>query len=315
VANPRIINCEFSNNLGSGFSNRSEDNGIASPVFTNCIFSGNGEVAVSNFAMKGGDCNPALNSCQFINNSKGAIRNIADGRNDDLPTNCNPRMTNCLFKTNSSTSGFFSTTGFFNSGYQGILYNEALSGGKCNPIATNCEFDNNTGLAIRNFAYSVGICSPSFYNCLITKSTDGAIVNESRDSKLEPFIKNCTIGGNSGIAIFNKDFNFNSFTSFKPTIVNTIIWGNQAEINGTGSFIKNSIVKGSKPNGVWNPAFGTDAGNNLDVDPLYIDPGNANFNLQPCSPGFDIGSNADNETQFDLAGNIRLVNNQIDLGA
>ena len=64
------------------------------------------------------------------------------------------------------------------------------------------------------------------------------------------------------------------------------------------------------------------AGENIiDADPLFVDPNNLDFSLQSDSPAIDIGDNTTIENlsavgnNTDLAGNPRITNETVDLGA
>ena len=103
------------------------------------------------------------------------------------------------------------------------------------------------------------------------------------------------------------------------TIRNTIIWGNTASmyqnINMGNINYQYCLVGG-----------GTLSGNNiiLNTDPIFEDPANGNFRLNPCSPAIDTGSLAFYDVSsipnlsaitYDLGNNPRVFNEKIDLGA
>ncbi|MFN8348765.1 MAG: choice-of-anchor Q domain-containing protein [Spirosomataceae bacterium] len=129
-----------------------------------------------------------------------------------------------------------------------------------------------------------------------------------------------------------------------PTFKNSIFWGNTAgsapnnvEFVPAASWTQSphsfttsySIVQGSGGSGAgWNTAvYGTDGGNNLDVNPLFKDTndedgpddllrtGDDGFSLQSCSPALNVGTNSDIEST-DIAGNPRPYNAGVtDMGA
>jgi hypothetical protein len=106
-----------------------------------------------------------------------------------------------------------------------------------------------------------------------------------------------------------------------PMITNSIIWNNgSSEVlnnNGTPIF-KNSIIKDSGGSGSWNTAYGTDNGDNLDTDPLFVNAVSGDYTLQGCSPAIDTGDNAAWTTTTlitDIAGNTRPFNSTVDIGA
>jgi hypothetical protein len=115
-----------------------------------------------------------------------------------------------------------------------------------------------------------------------------------------------------------------------PQIQNSIIWGNTATSNGNNIFNNGvstvpvfaySLIEGSS--GGWG-SFGTDGGNNIDADPLFVNPVSAslapttagNYRLTYCSPAIDAGNNAYvGSITTDLDGNPRIFNSLVDLGA
>jgi hypothetical protein len=82
------------------------------------------------------------------------------------------------------------------------------------------------------------------------------------------------------------------------------------------------LVANSGGSSAWSTALGTDSGNNLDADPLFVlevDPLTApttagDLRLLTGSPAIDVGDDSANATTTDLAGNPRKVGT-IDLGA
>ena len=130
-------------------------------------------------------------------------------------------------------------------------------------------------------------------------------------------------------------FNFLS----NPTIVNTVFWNNEAagvtgtitatmqNVQGITPTISHSLVQGSGGSGAWDSGYGTDRGNNIDSDPLFdtpVDPSTAptllgNPQLQAGSPAIDAGNTVSytniSTVTTDLAGNDRIQNSVIDMGA
>jgi len=61
---------------------------------------------------------------------------------------------------------------------------------------------------------------------------------------------------------------------------------------------------------------GVSQGNNIDKDPLFVDSAGGNFQLSAGSPAIDTGDlNAPGLPTLDLAGNPRVANGQVDMGA
>jgi hypothetical protein len=89
------------------------------------------------------------------------------------------------------------------------------------------------------------------------------------------------------------------------TFVNTIIWGNDSygELDPANLSYTYSLVQGL-------PASGT----NLNEDPLFVDPDNGDFRLQPCSPAINAGDPTITGG-LDIAGRPRVQLGRIDMGA
>ncbi|NJO08143.1 MAG: hypothetical protein HC876_23020, partial [Chloroflexaceae bacterium] len=126
-----------------------------------------------------------------------------------------------------------------------------------------------------------------------------------------PTLINVTISGNSAGLGGGGVFNANS----SPSFTNSIIWGNNTQVSGGTPTYAYSLVQGETLVGTGNLPGTT--------DPLFIAPEPAssapttagNYRLQPTSPVRDVGNNAANSTSTDLAGNPRIFNITIDLGA
>jgi regulation of enolase protein 1 (concanavalin A-like superfamily) len=85
-----------------------------------------------------------------------------------------------------------------------------------------------------------------------------------------------------------------------------------------------SLIANSGGSGSWDSAIGTDGGNNIAADPLFVAPlapglnTGGDYRLQACSPAINAGSNAavPMGVTTDLDGNGRFFNNGIvDMGA
>jgi hypothetical protein len=239
----------------------------------------------------------------------------------------------------------------------GMVFNNA------SPTLINLTISKNTanvaGGGISNFNHS----SPEFTNVIISGNSanySGGIYNENSspifintlvsgnyaqfdgggmgNENSSPVLTNVTFSGNNaGIAgggIFN-----NAYSS--PKIYNSIIWGNHVgtipnNIFNAGSdsvpHFSHCLVQGSGGSSSWVSSFGFDAGNNIDIDPKFVDPAPAeeapttegDYSLQQCSPAFGTGNNEHYLTarhinnfigETDLAGNPRLIGSMIDMGA
>ncbi|MCP4709672.1 MAG: right-handed parallel beta-helix repeat-containing protein, partial [Planctomycetes bacterium] len=113
-------------------------------------------------------------------------------------------------------------------------------------------------------------------------------------SHSDPFLTNVTITGNSAIeggGIYCRD-------NSNPTVINSIFYNNSPqEIYFRGNSDPNSVTI------AYSDLMGGEAGivtngngtvnwldGNIDQDPLFIDPGNDDYHLQPGSPCIDAGN-------------------------
>jgi Right handed beta helix region/Secretion system C-terminal sorting domain len=207
--------------------------------------------------------------------------------------------------------------------------NSAQNGGaivnnSSDPIISNCIFKSNTGLsnagAIFNITFISNLESAKIYNCLFannTTQTDGgaAIWHQSGTKGV---VQNCTFFGNtagyqntSAIYIYAGSFYVN----------NSILWqnnGQQYMVSGTNATIElsNNLIMGNV----------NTANNNLNTtsiitEEIFTDAANGDFSLKSASPAINKGSNSLYETygnltnDKDLAGNVRVQKNIIDIGA
>jgi hypothetical protein len=136
----------------------------------------------------------------------------------------------------------------------------------------------------------------------------------------EILIKNSTLANNSSRGILtNRQGTLPPVSNF--TIQNSIIAGNGSEIvdfSASGNFnVNNSLIQGTTTNITF--VDGMD-GNIIGQDPLFTDgnPADAcggDFSLQETSLAIDAGNNGDAPIGNDLAGNARIDNSIVDMGA
>lgn len=215
--------------------------------------------------------------------------------------------------------------------------NAAVYGSTINNIANaaqiwHCTFFNNScdnhGGAIYNNTTTVLIMNSLFYDN--EAGTGGALsLSSSHDT-----IVNCTftenranITGGALSASFSKE----------TIIVNTIIWNNECDpnwpffagvvgsgVNHTGNepiYFHSDVQNTNSTNPLTGLQFtwlfkGQDAGGNWDDDPVFIDPSNKDFRLDPGSNMIDQGDNSfSSNIDYDLDSNIRILQNDVDLGA
>jgi predicted outer membrane repeat protein len=115
-----------------------------------------------------------------------------------------------------------------------------------------------------------------------------------------PTLTNVTFSGNSATSSGGM---FNSFSS--PTLTNAILWGDTGgeifnDFGGSATVSYSDVQRGLSGTG------STDAGHNIDSDPLFVDATHGDLHLQRGSPAIDAGTNS-GAPLFDLDHNPRPV--------
>lgn len=180
------------------------------------------------------------------------------------------------------------------------------------PKLINCRISDNAGSGIANSNNS----SPKLYNCIISKNYERRVgwgmssgIHNSRFSSPE-FI-NCTVSANinmHGGSLYNDQ---SSSLSFE----NSIIWDNgwNAIYNEGTILLKYSCYA----NGIDDVISGggtLTATNCITTDPEFLD-SDSDFRISGNSPCVDAGYNNYNSEPFDIRGQARIQNNNIDMGA
>ena len=195
--------------------------------------------------------------------------------------------------------------------YGGGMYNSSSS-----PVLTNVTISNNTANNSGGGIYNVS-SSPQLFNCLFAKnsasgSSGGAIWHMSGVNAL---LQNCTLygntanGGNAG-GIYIPGGNL--------IVQNSIIWGNQGVQYATAGngviTLNNDLIEGST-----STANNNVSATGITTAQLFTDAANNNYTLKPNSLAVNMGNNSLfiglTAATKDLAGNNRLMNTNIDLGA
>ena len=344
---PTLNNLNFIGNrssfVGGAMYNDGSSSGSSNPTLTNTNFIGNqadigGAMFNDGFS---GTSSPILINVYFIENqAKDSFETGFGGamfnRGSFDGSNSSPTLINVNFiKNQADASG-------------GGMYNDGRFSGTSNPILTNVSFTGNQasfgfgGGAMYNDGSSSGMSSPTLTNVRftgnqVTNGTGGGAMYNDGDSGISsPILTNVSFAGNEAIlggAIYNDAFNSGSSN---PTIQNTIFWGNTANnspeiLNAftSTSIISYSLFEGSLSTG------SIDNGNNIfnvAISPFTTDPSPApstdgNLQLKAGAPAINAGNNnADldgsgsgtetiSDIATDLAGNSRIVNGTIDMGA
>ncbi|MFI5377669.1 MAG: right-handed parallel beta-helix repeat-containing protein [Tepidisphaerales bacterium] len=283
-SSPALTNCTFSGNTagsGGGIYNNSSSN----PTLTNCMFTGNSAFhggGVYSYSSDGVTSNPTLTNCTFSGNS--AIGNGGGMFSYDWNSSSSATLTNCTFSGNTADFG-------------GGMYNTHSA---TSLVLVNCVFIGNSGVCGGGM-YNDSASSPTLTNCTFSGNTasisDGGIANFGSgiyNSASSPRLTNCIIWGSGSLPIFN-------YGSSTPVITYSDIQGGYA---GIGNISADPLFVRSPWTG-FDGLFGT-------TDDDYGD-----VRLRTGSPALDIGSNSAIPAGVitDLAGNGRIQNGTVDMGA
>ena len=299
-SSPTLINCTFSSNSASGIAGDSGFGGgmyniSSSPILINCSFSGNSSRSHGGGMFNTSASSPTLTNCTFSRSSAiygGGMCNFSSS----------PTLTNCTFIDNSASSG-------------GGVYNASSS-----PTLANCSFSSNWARYNGGGIYNSSSSSPALINSTFrgnVASSGGGMYHDSSSSTLT----NCTFSGNA--ASYGGGI---TTSAASLTLTNCILWGNTApsspQIYHSGGAV---IVTYCDIQG------GYDGVGNIDADPLFAsspwtgpdgvfstaDDDYGDVRLREGSPALDIGSNVaiTAEVGTDLAGNTRVQNGTVDMGA
>lgn len=262
------------------------------------------------------NCTLTIRDCRFVENSgdNGGGLSIAGGA---------PLVADCLFEENEATNG------------GGILLSNT------DATLLNCRIRGNTadfggGIHFLTTPGTATLINPVVSGNLATNGGGGLYFNGGG-----PLIVNATISGNrasasgGGLALDNDS---------APELRNALVWNNAIGGAGTTTAPSSSIHIYSQPIGGSLAEFhnslvenfdnaglvGLDPdssnnlnGNNPGNDPTFVSPPDAalaptiagDFHLSTGSPVIDMGENTANTSNFDIAGNARIQNSVIDLGA
>ncbi|MCL2131560.1 MAG: hypothetical protein FWH36_03760, partial [Lentimicrobiaceae bacterium] len=297
-ASPTLTNVTISGNKSGNYGG-GMDNDYSSPTLINVVISGNN-------AQQGGGIYNYATSSPVLTNVIISGNNASNGGGIYNISSASPVLTNVIISGNNATTG--------------------EGGGMCNNIASPTLTDviisgnsaNTNGGGIANTT-----SSSTFTNVTIignhANGAGGGMYNTSGTSSV---LTNVTISGNYGIM----GGGMCNMSVLSYSVRNSIIWGNTAT---SGNNVSNftgaptysySIVEGSS--GGWG-SFGTDGGNNLDANPLFVAPVSASlapttagdYRLQLGSPAIDTGENAYVGLIADLDGNTRISGCVVDMGA
>ncbi|NCD33990.1 MAG: hypothetical protein EOL87_11330, partial [Spartobacteria bacterium] len=197
----------------------------------------------------------------------------------------------------------------------------------------NVIFRNNRGYRGGALSYQAHNClddalNLKLINCLFEGNSaiakGGALYTEFTDVEMDAI--NCTFVGNSaeqGGVCYNATPGI--LCGLKQRYINCIFRDNTATTNpviyteaeNSSITFSNSNIQGAFLSGSWDASLGIDGGGNIAADPLFADAANSNYCLLAASPCINAGVNSAvpaNATN-DLAGNTRIVDGTVDMGA
>lgn len=345
--NPIIVNNKFSNNvvLATGRGSGVCCYGSNSSIISNNIFS-------NNVSFRGGGVFSAGGSPTIANNIFIGNKASADGSGVECEYS-NAIVSGNTFSNNignvigcEGNSPIISNNIISNNNGLGIHC--FINNGSNSPNISNNTITNNTGVGI-----SCSLSIPNIFNNVISNNAGGGIscTNSSCQisnnvitnntsssyggaiycSSSSPTITNNTIANNlatKGGALF-------CTSSSSPIIKNTIIWGDSASL-GNQVYLDDQA---SKPDIFYcnidggPSSFGLNTNvfylgnysNNISSNPIFVFPANGigvgfnsaaiNWSLQTISPCINTGDPSGTYPALDIAGNTRISNNIIDIGA
>jgi hypothetical protein len=196
----------------------------------------------------------------------------------------------------------------------------------CNSLIENVIISNNdgTGDAGTNDGsggISIYGSSPTLTNVLITQN-EGLLAGGMFVSGGSPTLINVTIADNKAYpSNWNNDTaEIISWYGSHPVLINTVVWNDSLKkiiVRDNEITISYSNIQGGvteiENDGVIHWLEG-----NIDQDPLFVNLGDHPYQVNDYSPCIDAGTPETtglNLPEYDLAGEIRIFNDRIDMGA
>jgi hypothetical protein len=184
-------------------------------------------------------------------------------------SNGSPTLTNVIFSGNSAE------------------YGGGMSNLQGSPTLTNVTFSGNSATSNGGGTYNYFSSSPTLTNVTFignTANNGGGMGNYINSN---PTLTNVAFSGNS--ATWDGG-GMGNYVNSNPTLTNVIMWDEIYNDSSTPT-ISYSDIQGCGGSSSWNSACGTDGGNNIDADPLFVDAANGNLRLGFGSPVIDSGNN------------------------
>jgi Ca2+-binding RTX toxin-like protein len=231
------------------------------------------------------------------------------------------------YSTNTSNSNFKS-------------YGAGLFANNSNLVLSNLKVTDNQARFGGGIAIVGNNSQATMTNNIITDNTanrggGGLMIQAPEVEVVNNLLANNTAGTGGGAYLWRGTANFinNTFSENSSQeqggaitvengsniqVINSIVWNNNNQEAGQQIYNKQVIDRWEAStitvsNSLVENGFAGE--NNLDVDPLFINPNRDDYRLENGSPAIDVGNNGVVTVEVDLDNNPRIVNNIVDLGA
>ncbi|MCH8823842.1 MAG: hypothetical protein IH984_10080 [Planctomycetes bacterium] len=299
---PVIINSTFLNNK-AGDGNPADGGGAAfrfdsfgAPTISGCNFIGNSATNVGGGLEFLGSFEDGviITNCAFEGNMVNgpSVQALGGGGIGIFPANGIMQILNCTFTNNSVNNP--------NESFAALGAGLVLIGSEGKVF--NCDFrGNSAGGLLGGFGGAVHVqgSGSEFVNCLVV-SNSADFGGGSSLLGTTSYI-DCTIVGNSATRLGGAAHSLGG----AGILTNCILWDNGLEpIVDAGSGV--TTVNHSDFQGGWTGK----GSNNIDLDPMFVDPVNGDYSLLANSPCIDAADSSavPEDIDIDLDGNPRFLN-------
>jgi hypothetical protein len=231
-----------------------------------------------------------LNGARFITFQNGEIRNFQNANSIGVHSSCSNAFSRCQSNTTFRNMKIHDIAN--NLSIQDNTVGHGIYAAFVNSLIENCQIYNVKGFGIQFYSSSGGVNNNTFRNNIIhdvgqgnVSSVTGLYIGSGDNNLAYNNIIYNTPG--SGIAI-------SSGASNSKVYNNTVYNNGQGGIgvfNSFGADVRNNIMyaNGSAYGDYHDEGSSTTASNNLTSNPLFVNAGSANFQLQSNSPAIDKG--------------------------